>query len=44
MLQKKEGIDYQINYLNKKELSPKLIRKELKKIMSKSRVPSLKVC
>ena len=44
LLQKKEGIDNQINYLNRKGLSPKLIRKELKKIMSKSRLPSLRVC
>ena len=37
------GIEYHIHYLHKKGKPPKVIRKELKKIMSKSLVPSLKV-
>ena len=44
MLKKNQfGIEYQIQYLSKKGNSPDLIRKKLKKLMCKTRVPSLKV-
>jgi hypothetical protein len=43
MIKTQNVLEYQIQYLNKNGCSPKQIRKHLKKIMPKTRIPSLKV-